>query len=299
MPLSILPSRRQFLASSVSAAALLSLPRLGLAEDSERKTIALLADTHIAADKQAILRETKMAENLAKVWAELVAARPVAALVHGDVALLDGQHGDYKSVADLLLPGGDIEVPLHFMLGNHDNRESFREVLKSFRASPLETHHVAVFDAGPANWIMLDSLDKVNVTPGKIGESQLAWLAKSLDEHPDKPTIISVHHNPVFPMGDSPAKHSGILDTQALFEILAPRKQVKCLFFGHTHDWSVKEKGGIHLVNLPPVAYVFTKGRPNGWVSAELSATGITLTLLALDRGHKQHAEKHELSWRS
>lgn len=50
--------------------------------------------------------------------------------------------------------------------------------------------------------------------------------------------------------------------------------------------------------HLPPVAYVFAKGRPSGWVRAELAASGMTLTLAALDKSHGQHGEKHELAWR-
>jgi 3',5'-cyclic AMP phosphodiesterase CpdA len=275
------------------------LPRISLGGEEESATFALLADTHIAADKEAILREVKMAEHLAKAWEEVRAAKPAAALVHGDVAVLKGEAGDYKTVAELMIPPDGAEMPLHFMLGNHDDRGPFREVLKDHAASPIDSKHVALLGAGPVNWLMLDSLDGVNRTPGKLGEEQLLWLTKALNARPDKPAIISVHHNPVWPPKDDPNfKNSALTDTAALFTILQPLKHVKAVIFGHTHDWSVKEREGIHLINLPPVAYVFTKGRPSGWVSAEVRADGMTLVLHALDRTHSQHGEKHVLAWR-
>jgi Icc protein len=298
MPLHILP-RRQFLASTAGFAAL-AVTRLTTAGDDNKTAarFALISDTHIAADKNAVLRDVNMADNLARVWEEVLAAQPAASVVHGDVALLDGQPGDYKTVAELLLPAGKVDMPLHFMLGNHDNRATFRRSLKDHAASPLESHCVAIVEAGPVNWFMLDSLDQVNKAPGVLGQAQLEWLAAALDAHADKPAIISVHHNLIWPTSDPNFKHGALQDTVQLFDILSPRKHVKAIFFGHSHDWSVKEREGIHLVNLPPTAYVFAKGKPNGWVLAEYRDRGMTLVLNSLDRTHKQHGEKHELAWR-
>lgn len=300
MPLHVIPSRRQFLASAAAAAGCFALPGLSRGEDPKSKvaTLALLADTHIAADKEAILRDVKMAEHLAKVWDEVREVKPAAALLHGDVAMLEGKTGDYKMVADLLVPGGQAALPLHFMMGNHDDRGPFRSVLQDQAASPIESKHVALLDVGAANWLMLDSLDGVNHTPGKLGAEQLAWLTKALDEHADKPAIISVHHNPVWPSNDPNFKNGGLTDTVALFDLIEPRKHVKAVFFGHTHNWSLSQREGLHLVNLPPVAYVFGKGRPSGWVRADVSGKGLKLTLSALDKQHSQHGEQHDLLWR-
>ena len=44
-----------------------------------------------------------------------------------------------------------------------------------------------------------------------------------------------VHHNPGF-LG----KVGGLRDTEALFKVLRPRKQVKAVIYGHTHDWHVR-----------------------------------------------------------
>jgi hypothetical protein len=73
---------------------------------------------------------------------------------------------------------------------------------------------------------------------------------------------------------------------------------VKAVFFGHSHHWSLSKHDGIHLVNLPPVAYLFIAGDPNGWVDMRLTDAGATLTLQALDTNHKAHGRVHELTWR-
>ena len=104
-----------------------------------------------------------------------------------------------------------------------------------------------------------------------------------------------VHHNPQW---TAAGKRSGIVDTELLFAQLVPRKHVKAVFFGHTHQWRRDKHEGIHLVNLPPVAYLFNKELPNGWVNARLREGGATLTLHALDARHRQNGETVELAWR-
>jgi predicted phosphodiesterase len=81
--------------------------------------------------------------------------------------------------------------------------------------------------------------------------------------------------------------------------VLAPRHHVKLAVFGHTHDWRVSQhESGIHLVNLPPTAYVFKTGRPSGWVRATLTADGAEFELRSLDPKHPEHAQVHGMKWR-
>jgi hypothetical protein len=144
-----------------------------------------------------------------------------------------------------------------------------------------------------ANWFVLDSLDETNKTPGVLGEMQLAWLAAALDRQADKPALVMVHHNP-----DDKAKPSGLVETKALLDLLAARRHVKALIFGHTHDWKQSTYEGMHLVNLPPVAYVFAAGKPSGWVDCRLHDSGFRLTLHSLNKEHQQHLQTLELAWR-
>jgi len=152
-----------------------------------------------------------------------------------------------------------------------------------------------VLESPRANWFLLDSLEKVNATPGELGAEQLSWLSQALDARKDRPTLVMVHHDPQW---TEAAKRSGLRDTEKLFDVLVPRKQVKALIYGHTHRWRRSQREGIHLINLPPVSYLFDKEAPNGWVEMQLSDRGARLTLHALDTQHRQHGEKVELTWR-
>jgi hypothetical protein len=143
-----------------------------------------------------------------------------------------------------------------------------------------------------------------------LGETQLKWLAAHLDEprRQGKPVIVMVHHQPQLPETQQeiaapaakPIKISGIMDTKELMDILVPRRQVKALVFGHTHAWShQRHESGLHLVNLPAVAYVFRPEQPSAWTDCRLSDSGAKFTLHCLDKNHPKNGDIVSADWRS
>jgi 3',5'-cyclic-AMP phosphodiesterase len=302
MPIHLPPlSRRRFLRQTILAGTALGLgPELFAAEkQTDDNFWALLADTHVPGDQTVSSRGINMAGHLTAVARELVALpkRPAGVLIAGDCAHHSGETKDYSVLGELLKPIREAQMPVHLALGNHDNRERFWEALPGEKtaARPLADKQTALLRSSRANWFMLDSLEKTLSVPGWIGREQLDWLAKALDENSDKPALVVVHHNP-----DVRASISGVKDAEELFKVIRPRKHVQAYIFGHTHTWSVtQDESGIHLINLPPVAYVFREGNPSGWVHATLEPDGMRLELRCVDQAHKAHGQVTNLKWRS
>ncbi len=303
MPLHLPPlSRRSFIRRSLAATAgILTFPSLRAAENAANPDLwALLSDTHVAADRSAILRDVNMTEHLEAAVKGVctIASRPAGVFINGDCAVLKGLAEDYATFSSLIAPLREAGLPLHLTLGNHDDRDVFRTALKDAvpAAPPLASKHVSIVEGARANWFLLDSLDEVNKTPGKLGDEQCAWLAKALDANSAKPALVMVHHNPVT---SAPGKVPGLSDTEQLLAILLPRRHVKALFFGHTHTWRFAEQDGLHLVNLPAVAYPFAATEVTGWVDVKLSEKGAALGLHAHDTQHAAHGKITELAWRA
>ncbi len=300
MPIHLQPiSRRQFLARSLTGAAALALsPSLFAdAKRTDPNSWALLSDTHLAADRNLVARDINMTDHFTKVSGELLALPecPAGVFFTGDCTYNSGQTADYRHVANLLKPIRQGQMPVHLALGNHDNRERFWQALPADKATqkPLADRQVALLRTPRANWFVLDSLEVTLSTPGVLGRAQLDWLADALDANPDKPALVLVHHNPGL------TGNVGLKDTTALFAVIRPRKQVKAYIFGHTHFWNVwPDQSGIHLINLPPVSYVFQAGAPAGWVHALLEREGMQLELRCVDPTHKSHGQIHKLQWR-
>ena len=295
MPLT-LPAipRRRFLVGSAAGVAALATTAWA-AEKVDPNRFALLADTHVPSDPKTSSRGINMYDNLAAVSRQLVLQKkkPAAVIIAGDCAYLSGLKEDYANLLKLVEPVRTAGMPVHLLLGNHDNRENVLAALPARqKRSPVDDKLASLVPSQTANWYLLDSLIRPNYTPGQLGDKQLAWLEKSLDENKDKPAIVGVHHNPF--------RHkTALLDQDALFKVLAPRKQVKAVFYGHTHDWRLSEREGIHLINLPPVGYVFRKGKPSGWIDAQLTERGASLRLVCHDVEHPQHDKTAALKWRA
>ncbi len=281
MPITLPPlSRRQFLAQSLASIVAVGTGGRCIAEEPKQDAnrFALFSDTHIAADRQTVVRDTNMADHFVQATTEVLQrdSRPSAVLVCGDCAYLEGKADDYRLLHELVVPLREGGTSVHFALGNHDHRQRFWAVVEEGhpQPSPVLERHVSVIESSHANWFLLDSLDETNKTPGVLGPAQLAWLATALDQRAEKPALVMVHHNP-----DNRPEPSGLVETQQLLDLLTARPHVKTLFFGHSHHWTLGKVKQLHLVNLPPVAYLFREGDPSGWVDAQLNADGVNLTL--------------------
>lgn len=299
MPVSLPPlSRRRWLQAGLAAAL---APRATAATVQDGEFWALFSDTHIAADVALEARGAVMGENLRRCVNQVLKSgqKPFGVLVNGDCAYLDGQQADYDTFVRLIEPLRDSGVQVHCTLGNHDDRRNFIGAMTSPQdPRPVEGRHVEVLSSATMNWVLLDSLKEVNKTPGELGALQLGWLDRTLASCPARPTVVMAHHNPQAPLGEG-QKPTGMMDADALFRVLGRHQKVKAFIYGHTHTWAHQrhEATGIHLVNLPPVAYVFSKEHPNGWVTARALPDKLVLELRALNPAHDRHGEKVEIPW--
>lgn len=310
MPLSLPPlSRRRWIRGGLAAASAALIPeglpaqapKAGKKQPPPGEAWVLFSDTHVPADAKQEARGVCMGDNLTRCVNQVLklAGKPYGVLVNGDCAYLDGQEGDYATFVDLIRPLREAGLQVHCTLGNHDDRKNFIAALTSVQdPRPVEGKHVSVISSATMNWVLLDSLEEVNKTPGSLGDLQRGWLDRTLASLPNRPTVVMAHHNPQEALTEG-QKATGLKDSDPMFEVLARHKKVKAFVYGHTHSWSHRkhEATGLDLVNLPPVAFVFSETRPNGWVLARATPEKLVLELRALNPAHDLHGEKVEIAW--
>lgn len=289
-------SRRDFLRTTTLAGLTVSVAGCATSQRSastDEYHVALLSDTHTPADRANAYRGFKPWENLQTVVPQVIAARPAAALINGDAARLEGKPEDYVQLRELLSPLA-AEAPVYIGLGNHDHRENF---LKAFPGQPANRpqvtgKHVLVIEQPAVRIIQLDSLLYVDKVAGLLGRDQRQWLGEFLPAADSRPTVLVVHHTLSDGDGD-------LLDVNQLFEIIRPHRQVKAIFYGHSHVWQIGERQGVKLINLPAVGYNFRDEDPVGWVEARFRAGGVALTLRTIGGNQAENGRTTEVAWRS
>lgn len=271
----------------------------------DQDRVALLADTHISAHPDRVYPGTKwpgspvrdgehesvnMANCLAEAARSVIALhpRPAHLIVNGDFAFSRGQEAEYKEFLRLVEPIRGAGITVHVTIGNHDNREKLWKLLPFLNKEKMGIK-AGLVELPHANLVLLDSGRK-----GLLGKRQLDWLARQLDERAHKPALVLGHYNPYPNRGLRPIRGMG--DGPQLLKILSERKHARAYFYGHTHEWQYDRRDHVHLVNQPAVSYYFGKGNAHGWVDMKLSEKSAILELHCINRQHKQHGERRQIS---
>ncbi len=340
MPIHALPiSRRRFLAGSAALLAGAQIGGRSLADDGTSNKWALLADVHLihpstlpllppAEQSNGKTKAPLIRQRLSRVVEEisLLKRRPSGVILNGDCAHL-GTPSDYKFLLDQVGKLFQAELPVHFTLGNHDHRPNFMKSRPtSGHSSLIHDRYVSTLQTPKANLLLLDSLKMREPespnrrelwshiqTSGLLGEEQLQWFARALDQDAEKPTLVVAHHNVspskaflarfhdkttyLVPPLSGGSLAGGLDDTDPFLELILNRKQVKVVFCGHKHRFEVRRWNGIYFVFLPAVGYPFDPKDAVGWLECDLQDHGMRIKAHTLDHRHPHSGKTVDLRW--
>ncbi|MGA1408202.1 MAG: metallophosphoesterase family protein [Prochlorotrichaceae cyanobacterium] len=192
-------------------------------------TLAQVTDTHLLADAQGILRGCSPAENLKQILNHLSAFPLDALLLTGDLAEA-GEPEAYQHLLNLLRP---LDLPIYWLGGNHDCLTHAHEILSPHY--PGVTEHCRSVLLGEWHLILLNSvLPTAQWGEGYLRDTTLRQLETLLLTHPDRPTVIVLHHHPL-PVGMDWLDQIAVQNGAELLTQLDRFPQVKIVLFGHIH----------------------------------------------------------------
>jgi 3',5'-cyclic AMP phosphodiesterase CpdA len=177
-------------------------------------------------------------------------APPVGfAAVTGDLTR-DGEPEAYVRLRHLLRM---LPCPTHLMLGNHDDRASFRRV---FPEAPVDEGGFVqqAVDTPAGRCLMLDTLEQ-GKPEGRLCGHRLGWLDARLGDSGAEGVMLFLHHPPLA-VGMASMDAIGLQDAEALWEVLAPhRARIRHIFHGHLHRPIAGSWRGIPLSSLRGTAF--------------------------------------------
>lgn len=201
---------------------------LGFEPDSPREFNRLRLDATLAA-----LKSLNPAPDLLLATGDLVD--------RGDVA-------SYRRLREAL---AELPFPVHFAMGNHDDRDNFAAVFPEaeFNGGFLQY----TLDAGPLRLVVIDTLEEGR-HGGALCERRAQWLRDRLDQDRERPTLVVLHHPPIESgiawMNTDPAEPW----VHRLADALAGHNNLVGLICGHIHRAIATRWQGTVVATCPSTA---------------------------------------------
>lgn len=174
--------------------------------------------------------------------------RPDLLLVTGDIADNGDDRFSYDRFREAI---AGLPFPVCPAMGNHDNREIFSEV---FPDTPEVDGYVqyAVEDF-PVRILVLDTLE-IGRHGGGFDEVRARWLEARLAETPAQPTLLVLHHPPIFTGLSWMTENPEAQWVRTLRPIVEANPQIVAMVCGHLHRPIVTRWAGTALAVCPSTA---------------------------------------------
>lgn len=155
--------------------------------------------------------------------------QPDLVLLTGDLSN-HGNEADYIRVRQALQT---LDMPIYIIPGNHDRRQTLRRVFAGHDYWPQEGFLHYTLENYPLRIIALDTLLSGS-HEGMLDSERLAWFEARLQEAPDRPTAVFMHHPP-FKTGLSYPDSLMCCNGNAFGDIVARHPQIQAIICGHVH----------------------------------------------------------------
>ncbi|HYQ78698.1 MAG TPA: phosphodiesterase [Solirubrobacterales bacterium] len=211
-----------------------------------------LSDIHIGGDEEGLDPIPRLEAVIEAV--RTLPNRPDAALISGDLSD-DGSAEGYRLAGEML---ARLEVPLHVIPGNHDDRRRLREAFDLPGTEDEPINYCAA--VGDLRLVAFDSIVP-GQDPGDFPPEQLRWLDRELAAAPEAPTLLALHHTPLttgIPEWD--AINLLAPQREALAEVVARHPQLRAIVGGHLHRVAVSALAGCPVLAAPST---YWQVRPN------------------------------------
>ncbi|SDH40222.1 phosphodiesterase [Microbacterium sp. 77mftsu3.1] len=192
-----------------------------------------LSDTHLRAPGPRAFESVDPAVNLARALDAIEASgiRPDGIVFTGDLTDL-GEADAYVQLRGMVEPfAASLGAPVHWVMGNHDDREGLRNHLLYETADPTAPVD-RVDDIDGLRLITLDT-SVPGHHHGELSDDQLVWVTDVLRTSAPFGTILAMHHPPV-PSVLPLAATVELRDQRRLAAVLRS-SDVRAIIAGHLH----------------------------------------------------------------
>jgi len=213
-----------------------------------------ITDFHLFANPQGTLKGINTLNSLSAVVQDCRRRYPAPdlILVTGD-ASHDGSAASYQRCRGIL---AGLAAPVMFLPGNHDVVSVMQQEFPGGRISNERCRQIKGWNIIMLNTAMHDE------EGGFLVVDELAFLDEMLQNWPDYPALVALHHPPVA-VGSRWLDTIGLVNVEEFFDVLDRHAQVRGVIFGHIHQAFEMQRKGVHLIGTPSTCIQFMPNEDN------------------------------------
>ncbi|MEM9265466.1 MAG: metallophosphoesterase [Cyanobacteria bacterium P01_F01_bin.13] len=206
--------------------------------------LAQVTDAHLLAQTTAELRGCNVWQSFNTVLQDVVRCNPDGLILTGDLA----ERGEADAYGHLVAAIAPLHMPIYWLPGNHDHLENLQQALQLLPTS----QGLTAVNLGHWQLMLLNSvLPQAKFGEGHLSPQQLINLQTHLKQHPHKPTLIALHHQPV-PVGIDWVDQMQIRNSREFLTVLDHFPNVKLVVFGHIHhEFHGRSTNGVDFYGCP------------------------------------------------
>jgi len=218
--------------------------------------IAQISDTHILAHGSDHPAADLRADCLRRCIVDINKQQPDAVVFTGDTTQ-HGQPEEYALLRELL---ASLKAPVYPVPGNRDDNVAMRSAFDDQAFLPLKSDFLHyVIEDHAVRLVALDSTAP-GERKGVFCPLRQAWLDEVLNNQPDRPTLLFIHHPPFDVDDHYKGGYRRPEEAAALADLVGRHPQVVGLICGHVH-WLVECRwAGKPARIMPSVAVDLRKG---------------------------------------
>lgn len=235
-----------------------------------------ITDPHLFADTKGELLGINTQASLAQVLKEIQQSdfSYEFILATGDIVQDSSAEGYLRFCEEI----NKLNRTVFWIPGNHDFQPTMFDVLNRKNGNLNPMKHVLV----GKRWqlIMLDS-QVYGVPHGGLGQYQIDWLIAKLKDHPERYSLIVLHHH-ILSTNSAWLDQHNLRNSHELAEALSPFSNVKGIMYGHIHQQVDAQWHGYKVMATPSTCVQFKPDSRNftldtlqpGWREIELHENG-------------------------
>ncbi|OEF25499.1 3',5'-cyclic-AMP phosphodiesterase [Vibrio rumoiensis] len=243
-------------------------------------TLVQITDTHLFSDSDGELLGVNTLSSFSAVVNDVLESglEYHSVIMTGDVSQ-DHTDASYSRFEQGILP---LKKNCYWLPGNHDYKPSMRSIYPSTQIQ--EDTYLQVGKSWQV--ILLDS--QAEGSPhGFLSQQQLEYLDSTLQQYPERFTLVLLHHHPLLVGSQWLDKHC-LHNSEVFWQVIEQHQNVKGVLCGHVHQDFHQVHLGVEVFTSPSTCIQF---KPNssdfaldkvspGWRSLTLKSDGSIATQL-------------------